>query len=503
MNAPLPTPPLSALESLRLSNSYARLPAAFHTRQPPAPLPAPHLIAVSEDAASLIGLDPQQAARAEFVELFAGNRLPPGAEPLAAVYSGHQFGSWSGQLGDGRAHLLGEVDTPHGPLELQLKGAGPTPYSRFSDGRAVLRSSIREFLCSEAMAALGVPTTRALCVIGSPLPVQREQTETAAVVARIAPSFVRFGTFEHFSAADDVQHLRLLADYVIDRFRPHLRDSARPHAALLADVAQRTGELVAHWQAIGFMHGVMNTDNMSALGLTLDYGPFAFMDDFDAGRICNHSDTYGRYAFRTQPRIAQWNLYVLADALGPLIGHPDLTRALVDEHFQSAFDSRFAALMRQRLGLAVAQPGDDDFIGATLGLLQLQRVDYTRFFRALSELPGCVAREDRAARNAPLRDLFADREACDAWLLGWRARLAGEGSVDAQRQPAMRAANPCYVLRNWMAESAIRRAREGDFGEVRALLDCLRHPFDERPQYAHYAAPPPDWADGLTVSCSS
>lgn len=503
MNAPLSRPPLSALESLRLGSRYARLPDAFHTRLAPTPLPSPHLVAASADVAALIGLDPAETMRPEFVELFSGNRLPDGAEPLAAVYGGHQFGSWSGRLGDGRAHLLGDVDTPHGRLELQLKGAGPTPYSRFSDGRAVLRSSIREFLCSEAMAALGVPTTRALCVIGSPLPVQREQTETAAVVTRVAPSFVRFGSFEHFTAEDDVASLRTLADHVIDHFRPQLRDASQPCAALLADIAQRTGELVAHWQAIGFMHGVMNTDNMSALGLTLDYGPFAFMDTFDAGRICNHSDTWGRYAFRTQPRIAQWNLYVLADAFGPLIGHPDRTRALVDDHFQPAFDARFGALMRQRLGFATAQRGDDDFIGATLGLLQLQRVDYTLFFRALSRLPGSVEREDRAAHDAPLRDLFVDREACDAWLLGWRARLAGEGSVDALRQPAMLATNPCYVLRNWMAESAIRHARDGDFGEVRALLDCLRRPFDERSQYAHYTAPPPDWADGLTVSCSS
>lgn len=503
MNAPLTRSPLSSLESLCLGSRYGRLPGAFHTRLPPSPLPSPHLVAFSEEAAALIGLDPQEATRPEFVEVFAGNRLLAGAEPLAAVYGGHQFGSWSGRLGDGRAHLLGDIDTPQGRLDLQLKGAGPTPYSRFADGRAVLRSSLREFLCSEAMAALGVPTTRALCVIGSPLPVQREQTETAAVLTRIAPSFVRFGTFEYFADKEDVASLRTLADHVIDQFRPQLRDTVRPFESLLADVAQRTGELIAHWQAVGFMHGVMNTDNMSILGLTLDYGPFAFMDAFDAGRICNHSDTYGRYAFRAQPRIANWNLYVLADALGPLIGHPDLTRTLVDAAFQPAFDAQFSLLMRRRLGLVQAHPGDEDFVGATLGLLQLQRVDYTDFFRTLCELPGTVEREQRAVRDAALRDLFADREACDAWLIGWRARLAREGSVDARRQPAMRAANPRYVLRNWMAESAIRRAREGDFGEVHALLDCLRRPFDERPEHARFAAPPPDWASALTVSCSS
>jgi uncharacterized protein YdiU (UPF0061 family) len=503
MNAPLTHPPGLALETLAFDNRYARLPAAFHTRLPPSPLPSPHPVVVSEDAAALIGLDVAQTMRPDFVDAFAGNALLRGSDPLAAVYGGHQFGSWSGRLGDGRAHLLGGVRTPSGTLELQLKGAGPTPYSRFADGRAVLRSSIREFLCSEAMAALGIPTTRALCVIGSSLPVQRETMETAAVVTRIAPTFVRFGSFEYFADKDDVASLRTLADHVIDGFLPHLRDAPKPFEALLADVARRTGELIAHWQAIGFMHGVMNTDNMSILGLTLDYGPFGFMEAFDAGHICNHSDTYGRYAFRAQPRIGLWNLYALADALGLLIGHPDITRALVDDHYMPAFDTHFAQRMRARLGLATAQPGDADFIGATLGLLQLQRIDYTLFFRALSGLPGAVLRDARAVIDAPLRDLFADREACDAWLLGWRARLAREGSRDAVRKPAMRAVNPRYVLRNWMAEAAIRRAREGDFSEVRAVFDCLRRPFDDQPDCARYAAPPPDWAAGMSVSCSS
>lgn len=503
MNAPLPRTPLATLESLHLDNRYARLPERFHTRLAPTPLPAPHLVAFSEEVAALIGLDPAQALRTDFAEVFAGNRLLSGSQPLAAVYAGHQFGSWSGRLGDGRAHLLGDLPAADGRLELQLKGAGPTPYSRFSDGRAVLRSSIREFLCSEAMAALGIPTTRALCVVGSPLPVQRERMETAAVVTRVAPSFIRFGSFEHFADADDAPGLRALADHVIEHFHPDLRAQPAPYAALLADVARRTGEMVAHWQAVGFMHGVMNTDNMSVLGLTLDYGPFAFMETFDAGRICNHSDTWGRYAFRAQPRIAHWNLLVLADALGPLIGHPDLTRTLVDTHFQPAFDARYATLMQRRLGFARACPEDGDFVGSTLGLLQRQRIDYTHFFRVLSDLPAAPARELRAHTDAALRDLFADREACDAWLIGWRARLAREHSEDAVRQPAMRAVNPRHVLRNWMAESAIRRAEDGDFSEVRTLLECLRRPFDDTPAFARYAAPPPDWASALTVSCSS
>ncbi|NTV11580.1 MAG: hypothetical protein HGA47_12540, partial [Zoogloea sp.] len=257
--------PPHGLEGLPFDNSFARLPAAFYTRLQPSALPEPYLVGASEEVASLLGLHPGELARPDFADIFAGNRLLPGSEPLAAVYSGHQFGVWAGQLGDGRAHLLGEVSSPAGGWELQLKGAGQTPYSRFADGRAVLRSSIREFLCSEAMAALGVPTTRALCIVGSDAPVRREAIETAAVVTRVAPSFVRFGSFEHWAARDREVELKLLADYVIDRFRPQLRDAERPYEALLRDVSTRTGEMVAAWMAVGFMHGVMNTDNMSIL----------------------------------------------------------------------------------------------------------------------------------------------------------------------------------------------------------------------------------------------
>lgn len=506
MNAPDLSRSASArftLETLPFDNSFARLPGAFYTRLAPWTLPAPYVVGVSEDAAALIGLHADELARPDFAEVFAGNLQLPGSDPLAAVYSGHQFGVWAGQLGDGRAHLLGEVGTPEGAWELQLKGAGQTPYSRFADGRAVLRSSIREFLCSEAMAALGVPTTRALCVIGSDAPVQRETTETAAVATRVAPSFVRFGSFEHWSSRDRDIELKRLADYVIDQFRSELRGAARPYEALLRDVARRTGELVAHWQAVGFMHGVMNTDNMSVLGLTIDYGPFGFMEAFDAGHVCNHSDTYGRYAYRAQPRVAHWNLYALGDALVTLIGHPDVSKAAIDEEYPAAYNTAFLRLMRAKLGMRTEAPGDDDFLGKTFGLLQLNRLDYTLFFRHLSGLPARVAEAERARVDAPLRDLFIDRDACDAWLVAWRARLALEHSIDAERRAAMLAVNPKYVLRNWIAESVIRKAREKDFSEVADVLKCLRHPFDEQPEFERYAAPPPDWANGLSVSCSS
>ena len=494
---------MSTLETLSFDNAFARLPDAFYTRLPPDPLPDPYLVAASPAAAALIGLDATELARPEFAQVFAGNRLLPGSEPLAAVYSGHQFGVWAGQLGDGRAHLLGEVSGADSGWEIQLKGAGQTPYSRFADGRAVLRSSIREFLCSEAMAALGIPTTRALSVVGSHAPVRREAIETAAVVARLAPSFIRFGSFEHWAARNKPAELRQLADYVIDRFRPECREAANPYAALLADVGRRTGETIAKWQAVGFMHGVMNTDNMSILGLTLDYGPFGFMDAFDAGHICNHSDDRGRYSYRSQPQIGHWNLYALGSALAALIGEPDAVQAAIEESYAPSFEGHFMDLMRAKLGLARALPGDEDVIGETFGLLQQQHPDYTQFFRRLGELPAQVDEATRTAADAPLRDLVIDRDGLDAWLALWRARLGAEGRPDAERQAAMRAVNPKYVLRNWIAEAAIRAAQGGNFTEVENVLACLAKPFDEQPEFERFAAPPPDWAAGLAVSCSS
>lgn len=484
-------------------NSFAALPEHFYTRLDPQPLPQPHVVGLSAEVAALIGLPDSLLHSPQFAEIFSGNCRLPGADPLAAVYSGHQFGVWAGQLGDGRAHLLGGLRNAHGHWEIQLKGAGKTPYSRGADGRAVLRSSIREFLCSEAMAGLGVPTTRALCVIGANAPVRRETIETAAVVTRVAPGFVRFGSFEHWAAHDRPGELRRLADYVIDTFRPACRDAADPYDALLRDVSSRTGELIAHWMAVGFMHGVMNTDNMSILGLTLDYGPFGFMEAFDSGHICNHSDHHGRYSYRNQPAVAQWNLYCLANAFVPLLKDAEMARAAIDETFGPAFEGAFERHMRAKLGVRAARETDEDFIGETFGFLQQHRPDFTLFFRALSALPATVDRQDQAKTDAPVRDLFVDRAACDAWLDGWRGRLAQTPWPDAERQAVMRAANPKYVLRNWLAEVAIRRARAGDFSEVERLLDCLRRPYDEQPDYAAYAAMPPDWASGLEVSCSS
>jgi uncharacterized protein YdiU (UPF0061 family) len=502
MNAPeLPTQHPYRLDNLPLENSFAELPAAFYTRLNPTPLPSPYLVCASRSAAALINLDPSEFATENFVETFTGNRVIPGSTPLAAVYSGHQFGVWAGQLGDGRAILLGEAPAPGTPhpemLELQLKGAGMTPYSRMGDGRAVLRSSIREFLCSEAMAALRIPTSRALCVTGSDQRVMRELPETTAVATRMAPTFVRFGSFEHWFYNDKNNELKILADYVIDRCYPQLRESGNPYQSLLAEVTRRTAHLIAHWQAVGFMHGVMNTDNMSILGQTIDYGPFGFMEAFDARHICNHTDQQGRYAYSNQPHIGHWNCYALGQALLPLIGDVDDTRAAL-EIYQGEYQAKLDDLLHAKLGLQIRHDDDGALLDSMFALMQNNHVDFTLFFRRLGDL----RIEDKSA-DEPVRDLFIDRAAFDAWVVQYRTRLKAENSGDDLRKVAMHAVNPKYVLRNYLAQVAIDKAQNKDFSEVGKLLQILEKPFDEQPENAQYAALPPDWASHLEVSCSS
>jgi uncharacterized protein YdiU (UPF0061 family) len=382
-------------------------------------------------------------------------------------------------------------------MELQLKGAGLTPYSRMGDGRAVLRSSIREFLCSEAMFALGIPTTRALVVTGSNQPVVRENIETAAVVTRMSPSFVRFGSFEHWYYRDKQDELRTLADYVLRTFYPELLDTEKPYKALLAEVTRRTARMIAHWQAVGFMHGVMNTDNMSILGLTLDYGPFGFMEAFDPDHICNHTDQRGRYSYSNQVPVGHWNCYALGNALLPLIGNAEDAQEALDV-YQPEFTRKFDELLRAKLGLATVQDGDEALFDAMFKLLADNHADFTLFFRRLGDL-----RVDGPEHDAPLRDQFIDREAFDAWALKYRARLRQENSVDGARREAMNRTNPKYVLRNYLAQVAIEQAQNGDYGGVHKLLAVLERPFDEQPENESYAALPPDWAAHLEVSCSS
>ena len=331
----------SFFETLGKSNSFANLPSDFYTRLPTTPLTAPRLVHASAEVAAQLGLPAQALTTQEFLDVVSGTKPMPGGDTMAAVYSGHQFGVWAGQLGDGRAHLLGEIQGPAGSFELQLKGAGMTPYSRMGDGRAVLRSSVREYLASHAMHGLGIPTTQALSLVSARNPVRRETLETAAVVARMAPSFVRFGSFEHWAARKRPDLLRTLADYVIDRFYPECRDASTdrssakeyaPYVQLLSAVVHRTATLMAQWQVVGFCHGVMNTDNMSILGLTLDYGPYGFMDGFDAKHICNHTDSSGRYAWHAQPAVAHWNLYQLANSLHEIVPEAEPLKAALDEY---------------------------------------------------------------------------------------------------------------------------------------------------------------------------
>lgn len=492
----LPDAPADDATDLGLSwqPGFASLGAAFLTHLRARPVAPPYWVDASPEVAALVGLAPDALDDPAVLDVFAGNTQAAGTAPYATVYSGHQFGVWAGQLGDGRALTLGQTASG---LEIQLKGAGPTPYSRGGDGRAVLRSSIREFLCSEAMHGLGIPTTRALCVVGSDTPVRRETTETAAVVARVAPSFVRFGHFEHFAARGETDALRQLADHVIDRHYPECRGGAalggNPYAAMLKAVALRTAETVAQWQAVGFCHGVMNTDNMSILGLTIDYGPFQFLDGFDPAHICNHSDTQGRYAFNQQPNIAYWNLFCLGQALMPLIDDEKLALEAL-ESYRSAFPAAYLGRMRAKLGLADARETDADLIDRLLKLLAAERTDWTIFWRRLSHYV-------TGATGAPVQDMVIDRARFDTWLLQYSERLAGADRALAGQ--SMLATNPRFVLRNHLGEQAIRLAKLKDFSEVHTLRRLLAAPCEEHPGFDAYAGSPPDWASSIEISCSS
>ena len=471
---------------------------AFGTDLPPRAVHDAHWVARSARLAGELGLA-DWLAGPDALDVLAGNRVPEGIRPFASVYSGHQFGVWAGQLGDGRALLLGEVDTPAGAMEVQLKGSGQTPYSRMGDGRAVLRSSIREFLGSEAMHALGIPTTRALAVVGSPLPVRRETMESAAVVTRVAPSFLRFGHFEHFAhTAQDVAAARRLLDAVIERYFPALRGEAEPATALLEEVARRTARVIAQWQLVGFCHGVMNTDNMSLLGLTIDYGPFGFLDAFDPNHVCNHSDDQARYSYARQPGVAFWNLHALAQALLPLVDGPPeeaserLLAAL--EPYKAEFAAAMVRGLRAKLGLVAERDDDAALADDLLQLMAEDRADFTITWRRLGRF------DDEAAA---VRNCFLQRDRFDGWAARYRDRLAFESSTPQQRAQHMDRANPKFVLRNHLAQGAIEHAMDGDFAEVQRLLAVLERPFDEQPENAAYADFPPDWATEISVSCSS
>ncbi|MFM2075644.1 MAG: hypothetical protein RJB34_1949 [Pseudomonadota bacterium] len=477
------------------THRYADLGAVFATPQHPTPLASPAVVAVSESLAHTLGWTVSDLRSEAATQALAGNAVWPGTRPWAGVYSGHQFGQWAGQLGDGRAITLGEWPSADGPLEIQLKGAGPTPYSRRGDGRAVWRSAIREFLASEAMHALGVPTTRALCLVASPEPVRRERWEAAAVVTRVAPSFIRFGHFEHFAHTGQHAALRQLADFVIAHFYPACRDApGNPYAALLAAVTERTADLLAHWQVLGFCHGVMNTDNMSILGLTIDYGPFQFMDEHDPGHVCNHSDHQGRYAFDQQVPVAHWNLFCLGQALLPLMDSTDQALAALAPYEARQAQSELR-LMTQKLGWLGQADGDAQTVAALLALLAQQTVDHTAFFWRLADA--------LAGNDAPVRDLFVQPTAFDAWACDWRRRVLSQGQTVVTAQAHLRQHNPAVVLRNHLGQQAIERAERGDWSEVQRLQNALARPFEVLPGSEDLCAVAPEWASRIAISCSS
>lgn len=495
---------MKSLRELRFDNSYARLPAPFHSRQTPTPFTSARIASFNPAAARLLDLDPAQAVQPGFVAALTGEAPLAGADPVAMCYSGHQFGHYVPRLGDGRAILLGEVLTDDGcRWDLHLKGAGPTQYSRSGDGRAVLRSTIREYLCSEAMYSLGIPSSRALCIIASDDEVYRERIETGAMLVRLAPSHVRFGSFEYFYYQNRFDDLKRLADYVIEQHFPALADRPDPYGALLGEIIARTGRLIAQWQAVGFAHGVMNSDNMAVLGFTLDYGPFGFLDTYEPGYICNHSDHHGRYAFDQQPRVGLFNVSCLAQAMLPLLNDDpeaaaEQARALLQD-YEPALLEEYSARMAAKLGLRTRDETDRVLTADLLSLMADNRVDYTLLFRRLCEFQAADPE-----RRAAAADLFLDRAAFDRWAARYRERLLREHSDDRERRASMLRVNPKYVLRNYMAQVAIEHAeRNGDFTETERLLRLLQSPFDEHPECEHYAGHPPDWAQGIAVSCSS
>jgi uncharacterized protein YdiU (UPF0061 family) len=479
-----------AAELFAFDNSYARLPEHFYARLAPTRVAAPRLIRLNVPLANELGLDAKELASPEGIEFLAGNRLPAGSEPLAMAYAGHQFGGFVPQLGDGRAILLGEVIDRHGMRrDIQLKGAGPTPYSRRGDGRAALGPVLREYIISEAVAELGIPTTRSLAAVATGETVLRETALPGAVLTRVASSHIRIGTFEFFAGRGDVDAIRKLADYTIARHYPEAANAPNPYRALLEAVIARQAELVARWLDVGFIHGVMNTDNMSIAGETIDYGPCAFMDAYHPATVYSSIDEAGRYAYGNQPRIAHWNLARLADALIPLIAE-DNDAALKEareaiDAFGNRFEAAYAAGLRKKLGFFQSREGDLALAQDLLERMARNGADFTLTFRRLND-----AAAD-PARDTQVRSLFADAAAFDEWAVKWRQRLAEEGGDAEERRTAMRAANPRFIPRNHLVEEAISAAvTAGDFTPFETLLTVLSAPYDDQPGFERYAEPP-------------
>ncbi|MEO1197839.1 MAG: YdiU family protein [Pseudomonadota bacterium] len=473
-------------------NSYSRLPEHFYTRLDPTPVPDPKLVRLNHALAEALGLDPEALDSPGGAAVFAGNAIPEGAAPLAMVYAGYQFGGWSPQLGDGRAILLGEVIGRDGVRrDIQLKGSGKTPYSRMGDGRAVLGPVLREYIVSEAMAALGVKTTRALAAVTTGQQVLREGLLPGAVFTRVAMGHARVGTFQFFASRDDVEALKTLADYVIDRHYPAARESDAPYLALLEAVMDAQVDLVSHWMAIGFIHGVMNTDNMAISGETIDYGPCAFMDIYHPETVFSSIDHMGRYAYSNQPGIAHWNLACFAQCLIPLLDANEdaaieQAKALLDS-YSERFNATLSQRLRAKVGLKNDEDGDLALIQALLQHMAEGKADFTLTFRALS---GLLRDADEQA-DAALRALFDDPSAINTWLADWRVRLGRETRSDANRQAAMRTVNPAVIPRNHLVEEAIAAGYTGDLAPFEVLLEALATPYEDVPENRRrYTLPP-------------
>ncbi len=475
---------------LVLESGYAELPGHFHARVTPVPVVEPTLVELNRALCAELGLDPDALPRDGWAAVFSGNRSLQGARPVAMAYAGHQFGHFVPQLGDGRAVLLGEVVDHDGRRrEIQLKGAGRNPFSRQGDGRAPLGPVLREYLVSEAMHALGIPSTRALAAVTTGETVRREELLPGAILTRVAYSHVRVGTFQYFAARGDTESVRLLCDYVIGRLYPELRDAGNPALALLDVVAERQALLVARWMCIGFIHGVMNTDNMAISGETIDYGPCAFLDDYAPGTVYSAVDQFGRYAYGNQPGIAQWNLARFAEALLPLIDREqqkaiDLATEVV-AGFRQRFDRHWTDGMRRKIGLSVDREEDQSLVDSLLDVMDRNQADFTLTFRRL-----CDAAEDPTAREG-VREQFADPGAFDAWARRWQERMQQESLAPARRAASMRALNPARIPRNHSVEQALAAAvDEGDFTAFREMLAAMRQPYADVDGPDPYAAPP-------------
>ena len=478
-------------KGIAFDNSYARLPDHFFQHIDPRPVAAPRLIRLNESLAASLNLDAEALASPEGIEMLAGNRPAEGAEPVAMAYAGHQFANWVPQLGDGRALLLGEVlDRDGRRRDIQLKGSGPTAFSRGGDGRSSIGPVVREYLGSEAMAALGVPTTRALAAIATGEEVLRNRPEPGGVLVRVADSHVRVGTFEYFARNGDPESVRVLADYVIDRHYPESADGDQPYLDFFAQVVERTASLIAEWMRVGFIHGVMNTDNTSVVGETIDFGPFGWMDEFHPATVYSSIDRRGRYAFNQQPGIAHWNLARLGECLLPLFD-ADSDAALEQANavlntFPDRFETHFHGMLRAKIGLAEAHGDDIELAEDLLERMTDGRADMTLTFRRLGELDANDASDD-----GPVRELFDDPAAFDAWAVKWRQRLAAETRSDQDRREAMRRTNPAFVLRNHLAQQAVDAAIEHlDFEPMHRLAEVLARPYDDQPGNEHYAQPP-------------